>query len=441
MIPRVSRCTIIRRTGKNGILEFGHSKNHRSDLLQFKQGLATLDPAGIPLLSETLSGNRAGDPCYLPAWRRMVKTIGKPDFLFIADCKAAAYETRAAIDHGKGYYLFPLPMTGETPRHINELVLNPGQELQEIVLAPKQDQDDGGDRVVGKGFVVNKQMTTRFENGAEHQWTERWMVSRSDAHAQRREKSFQSRLEKAEEKLAKLKAKSKETVESFRMKAEKILQTCSVEDYLRLEVHEAITTQKKYIGRGRPGPKTPFEMVESRSLTLAVHRNEEAIEQFRRLAGWRIFVTNVAESRMTLNQSSQYYRDEWLVERGFHRFKRGHIPALPLFLRLPERIKGLMLLLTFALQVLTLMEFVSRRELAKKDETISGLVPGNPKMKTNRPTAERLLSQFDNLHLLVEEKGRKASGTMVETLTSLQKKILSILQLPEKIYELSFKHG
>lgn len=155
----------------------------------------------------------------------------------------------------------------------------------------------------------------------------------------------------------------------------------------------------------------------------------------------RIFATNVSESRMTLNQSTQYYRDEWLVERGFHRFKRGHIPALPLFLRLPERIKGLMLLLTFALQVLTLMEFVSRRELAKKDESISGLVPGNPKMKTKRPTAERLLSQFDNLHLLVEEKGRKASGTMVETLTALQKRILSILQLPEKIYELSFKYG
>jgi transposase len=395
--------------GENGILEFGHSKNHRSDLLQFKQGLATLDPAGVPILSETFAGNRADDPCYLPAWRRMVNALGKPDFLFIADCKAASCETRAAIDHGKGYYLFPLPMTGETPRHIEAFVLNPEQALQEIVLAPKQDQDEDV-RVVGKGFVVDKQMETRLEDGTNHPWSERWMVSRSDAHAQRREKSFQSRLDKAENKLSKLKAKSKDTVDSFRMRAEKILKACNVEAYLSLEINESITTKKKYIGRGRPGPKTPFKMVDIRSLTLTVNRNEETIERFRLLAGWRIFVTNVAESRMTLNQSTQYYRDEWQVERGFHRFKRGHIPALPLFLRLPERIKGLMLLLTLALQVLTLMEFVSRRELAKKDESISGLVPGNPKMKTKRPTAERLLSQFDNLHLLVEEKGRKASG-------------------------------
>jgi transposase len=120
----------------------------------------------------------------------MVKTIGNPDFLFIADCKAASHETRAAIDHEKGYYLFPLPMTGETPRRVKELVLNPGQTLQDIVLAPKQDQDDD-ERVVGKGFVVNQQMEARLENGAVHRWQERWMVSCSHAHAQRQEKSFQ----------------------------------------------------------------------------------------------------------------------------------------------------------------------------------------------------------------------------------------------------------
>jgi len=428
--------------GKNGILEFGHSKDKRSDLLQFKQGMGTLDPVGIPILSETLAGNCADDPCYLPAWRRMVSTIGNPDFIFIADCKAAAHETRAAIDHGKGYYLFPLPMTGETPRHIKELVLNPEQASQEIVLAPKQDQDDDDeDLVVGKGFVVDKQMEARLEDGEVHQWVERWMFSCSNAHAHRRKKSFQSRLDKAEDKLSKLKATSKDTVDSFRMKAEKILQECSAQDYLRFEINEAVTTQKKYIGKGRPGPNTPFKMVDIQSITLVVHRNEEAIEEFRLLAGWRIFVTNVAESRMTLNQSTQYYRDEWVVERGFHRFKRGHIPALPLFLRLPTRIKGLMLLLTIALQALTLMEFVSRRELSKENETISGLVPGNPKMKTSRPTAERLLSQFGSLHLLIEEKGKKISGTMVEALTSLQKKILSILKLPENIYELSFDLG
>jgi len=67
-------------------------------------------------------------------------------------------------------------------------------------------------------------------------------------------------------------------------------------------------------------------------------------------------------------------------------------------------------------------------------------VPGNPKMKTTRPTAERLLSQFDNLHPLIEDKGKRISAVMVEGFTTLQKKILSILKLPGEIYDLSFKH-
>jgi transposase len=425
---------------EDGILQFGYSKNYRPDLLQFKQGLAVLDPSGVPILSETLAGNRADDPCYLPAWRRMADTIGNPDFLYIADCKAASQETRAAIDQEKGYYLFPLPMTGDTPRHIRDLVLNPAQFHEQILLDPKEDQD-GEDRVVGEGFVINRQMEACLENGIVHQWREQWMLTCSHAHALRQKKSFDKRLGQAESKLSKLKSKEKDTIESFRIRAEKILQAHGVEEYLRLEVSESITAREKYIGRGRPGPKTPFEMVNIRSHKLVVHRDEELIDQWRKLAGWRIYVTNVSENRMTLKQSVQYYRDEWLVERGFHRFKKGHIPALPLFLRIPERIKGLMLLLTIALQVITLMEFVSRRELSKKGESVSGLVPGNPKMKTTRPTAERLLSQFNNLHLLIEDKGKKVSSVLVEDLTSLQKQILSILQLPENIYSLSFGGG
>jgi hypothetical protein len=46
-----------------------------------------------------------------------------------------------------------------------------------------------------------------------------------------------------------------------------------------------------------------------------------------------------------VEQAINYYRDEWLVEHGFHRFKKGSLPALPLFLHLDERIRGLMVTL------------------------------------------------------------------------------------------------
>ena len=119
-----------------------------------------MDPAGVPILSETVPGNVADDPLYLPAWRRLTQTIGHRDFLFVADCKAAAIETRAAIAHEQGYYLFPLPMTGDTPKHIKELVLNPPQNIREIALEPKA--GESSPRIVGKGFAVNREMECAF---------------------------------------------------------------------------------------------------------------------------------------------------------------------------------------------------------------------------------------------------------------------------------------
>ncbi len=141
---------------------------------------------------------------------------------------------------------------------------------------------------------------------------------------------------------------------------------------------------------------------------------------------------------MSVQQSVRYYRDEWRVERGMHQFKKGSLPALPLFLRIEERIKGLMMLLTIALQVLTLLEFVIRRELESQRETMAGLVPGNPRMKTARPTASLLLAQFKEINCLIEQTGERISGRIVETLTPLQVRILRLLGIPPEIYELSF---
>jgi hypothetical protein len=59
-------------------------------------------------------------------------------------------------------------------------------------------------------------------------------------------------------------------------------------------------------------------------------------------------------------------------------------------------------------------------------------------MKTARPTAERILSQFDNLHLLVKETSTEVSGFMVEEPSPLQSRILELLGLSPKIYDLTF---
>lgn len=424
-------------TAADGLLAHGHSKDRRPDLLQFKQSLGTLDPAGVPMLTETIAGQAADDPLYVPAWRRMIETIGHAHFLFIADCKAASLETRAVISHAEGSYLFPLPMTGKVPETLRELVLTPPVNPEPITLMDIT-TPDGQPKVVGQGFEVDKEMAFGLEDGPQHIWQERWLVTRSDALAKRKQKTWRNRLQRAEAKLTSLKAKKEESAAALLARAEKIVKHQHLTDIITVQVEETVTQEKRYIGPGRPGPNRPFELREVRHLRVLSDKNESAWAEVLALAGWRIYVTNVSAEILSLAQAMTYYRDEWLVERGFHRFKRGSLPALPLWVRLPERIRGLMLLLLIALQALTLLEFVTRRELAEQGETLAGLVPGNPKMKTARPTAERLLARFKNLHLMVTCTETQVEGESIEPLTPLQRRILDLLGVPRAVYEIAF---
>lgn len=425
-------------TAAQGLLAQGHSKDYRPDLLQFKQGLATLDPAGVPLLTETLAGQMADDPLYLPAWRRMVETLGHTHFLFVADCKAAALETRAQISHAEGWYLFPLPMTGQVPETLRDLVLNPPTTPEPIALADLS-ACEGEPKVVGRGFEVSKEMTATLADGTQHPWTERWLVTCSDAHAKRQQHTWQKRLQRAETELSSLKVKKEESAAALLARAEALVKRHQMTGLLTVQVHETISQEKHYLGPGRPSPNRPFELREVRLLHVTFERDEAALAELLALLGWRIYVTNVSAEIMSLEQAMAYYRDEWLVERGFHRFKRGSLPALPLWVRLPERIRGLMLLLLIALQALALLEFVAQRELARRGESLAGLVPGNPKMKTNKPSAERLLARFQPLHMTIRHTGTHVEGQGVEMLNPLQRRILDLLSVPETIYELAFR--
>lgn len=421
----------------HSLLRFGYSKDKRPDLLQFKQGLGTLDPAGVPLVTHTLSGEKADDEVYLYAWEQMCQTIGHTAWLYVADSKAAARQTRGSIDHKGGRYLFPLPMTGDTPTWLRAHVLKPPVEPKKIYLPGVVDKDDQP-QAIGQGFVIERIISEQLTDDICHEWTEQWFVSHSFAHAKRTQVSLSRRLSQTVDKLDSLRPKAEETAVEFQRRANQLLKQRKMEDYLTVTVQETVTTTKQYLKPGRPPAHSPFQLVEQRHLALEVQIDEAALDEAYHLAGWRVFVSNTSAQQMSLTQATAYYRDEWLVENGFHRFKGGSLPTLPLFLRLPERIIGLMLLLLVALQALTLLEFVARRNLANQQQQITGLVPGNPKRKTDRPTAERLLDVFTNLHLVIQKDATEVRGYLNESLTPLQRQILVLLELPEAIFDLSF---
>ncbi|MFM6520949.1 MAG: hypothetical protein ACKPIC_32015 [Microcystis panniformis] len=93
-----------------------------------------------------------------------------------------------------------------------------------------------------------------------------------------------------------------------------------------------------------------------------------------------------------------------------------------------------MFLLTIALRVFTLMEFVMRRQLRQSQSSLAGLYDGNPKRSTDRPTAEQMLKAFRNLTLYIERDGK----TEISCLNEVQQQILRLMNIPESIYTTYF---
>jgi transposase len=323
-----------------------------------------------------------------------------------------------------------LALTGRWPDILREWVLYPPFEVQDVYL-PHQDQTEGP---AYRGFVMELGTLAKHpQTGKLVGWMEQVFVLCNMRTARRQVHELHSRLRRAERALDKLIRRPGSDADKLRQRAEAVLTKYKVQDYLQVTVQENITHEERWQGAGRPGPNRPKQMVETRTLRLTATCHMEAVKQAEKLAGWRLYVTNVAPQVMSLPQAIDYYRDEWQPERSFHRWKRGGLPALPIYLKYESRIRGLMALLSIGLRVLTLVEFVVRRALDQHQTKLAGLYEGNPKRATDRPTTERLFRAFKGIVLYRFQTGEHVSYQLTP-LSDLQKQILNLMLLPADLY-------
>jgi transposase len=418
---------VYHRPEPGSMLDYGVSKDHRPDLRQFKEVLSTLDPVGIPLCSATVAGHSADDPLYLPLWQRMVAVIGSADFLVVGDCKLASLANRAQIQQGGGYYLAPLPMTGDAPDDLRRWVLQPPAPPTDLYLPAVAER-------IGQGFeVVVAQIWTPPKTEEHSIWHERMLVVRSDKLARRQQQGLADRLHRAEQALRKLKPDPQAELVQLTAQSQALLTRYDVGAYLAATWTAHTTQTKHYLQRGRHGPDSPYELLATTTWQLQVLRHNDAIDRFNQLAGWRLYATNAPAERLDLNAALACYREEWQPERGFHRLKGAALAIRPLLLRSDQRIAGLLRLLVIALRALTLLEFVARRQLSQQTEPLQGLYAGNPKRAAPRPTAERLLRAFADITCYCTADDH-TTAYQVTPLSSLQRRILALLGLPETIY-------
>ena len=115
------------------------------------------------------------------------------------------------------------------------------------------------------------------------------------------------------------------------------------------------------------------------------------------------------------------------------RRKGRPLSLTPRYVQRDDHATGLSRLLSIALRVLTLLEFVSRRQLAAEGTELAGLYAGNPRRETARPTAERLLEAFQDITLIIS-KGPQQTDRHMTALSPLQQRILELLGFSSALY-------
>ena len=417
----------------DGLLQFGKSKDHRPDLRQYVQALGTLDPAGLPLVSETLAGNAGDPPVYLPVWRRMVNIIGHADWLFVGDSKLHSAQNIAEIHRAGGYLLTPLQMTGHMPDHFAAWLAQRPNRLTAITLPDSK----GCQRRVGRGYEVAHTVTWTDPQTSEVVSVPlRVFMVQRDQFKAKQIHDLQRRLTQAETALHELEGQRCETPSQcadLEAQGQAVLVDYAVVEYLSVQVRWRDVQFEKLVGGGRPGPNRRTRVIQYREAHVSSRRKPAQIKAYEAAAGWRAYATNAPRARLTLQQAVEKYAGQWQPERGFGRLKGDWLKVAPIFLRTDEHIRGLMFILSIVLRVFTLIEFVVRRELQAQQETLAGLYDGAPHKMTDRPTTERLLKAFEGITLLRIQDGHTIRYQL-SGFSKLHRRILQLLGLPVSLY-------
>src|SRR3989454_961775 len=290
-----------------GLVQFGHSKDDPTRP-QIKVMIGALDPLGMPLATDVLSGERADDGLYLPLIERIRNGLKTPGLLFVGDCKMSALDTRAYLAKHQDWYLSPLPLTGATAEAMDAWITTGGRKGETGELARIWRTNDRGHEVLAaEGYEVAR---TCCVPGGAGVWRERVVVVRSPMHADQQAAGLEKRLGHAETQLTALtpprgRGKRHITDEATLVEAiDRVLTAHRVDGLLRVTWEKQVEHTTQYVGRGRGAVHRKKRVIEkSRYHMTQIARQADTIAARRQRFGWKAFVTNAGHPRLSLQDA------------------------------------------------------------------------------------------------------------------------------------------
>ncbi len=404
------------------LLQHGWSKEHRSDLRQFKLMLASLDPLGLPICCQPVAGNRSDNPLYVPAYTAAVAALGTTDVLVVGDSKIGDLPTRGHIVAGGSRFLcayHPIHATSEIAAWVTDALTRPDTWLR-LEHVDRRTGEVQLDALVDT--FAREQTWTDPTTQQAHHWTERVLLVQATA--------YQTGLRRLREQaLARLTTDLLKLAQPPTRGRKRYLQAADLAAVVAKRIAEAKlegVVQTALQALALPDGSTAWGLA-------AVWVDLAAWQAMVERLGWQVYVTNTTPDEYAIEALVATYHQQPVHERSFSRLKTRNLHLRPVFVRDETRIAGLIWLLCLAVRVLVLTEQRLRAALQNQGAALVGLNPASRTQATTQPTTERMIRAFRNLTVTVVT-GAGWEQRHVSSLNLTQQQILDLLGLPSDLY-------
>ena len=367
-------------------LNHGHSKDHRPDLKQFVFSLLCVE-GNIPLMGLPHDGNSADTKLNNQQLMRVSQLIKdhpleEQPFTYIADCKLVTSENLQRLDSTR--FITRLPASYKAHDQVIEQTVKADQWIEIGELAPRQSKNRPPAH-----YQYSEQKIQLYDQEY------RAIVIHSSAHDQRRLKRIERKI--GEDRKGAEKEVASVSKRVFACEADARGELSRLES-LRLNYHrlEPKVEEVPVYGAGRPAqgkPRVPLRL--NYRVTCAIQPDSQAMESKRSQAGCFVLLTNVpsqGEEAMDGPNVLRAYKDQHGVETSF-RFLKDPLIVNDLFLKKPERIEALGMVLMLSLLVWNLIERTLRQYIEENQTTL----PGWDKKQTTKPTTYMLTWMFTGI--------------------------------------------
>jgi len=404
-------------------ITWGYNKDHRPDLKQLLYILTVAGDGAVPLYFQVASGNVVDDKTHIATWDLLCRLVGRPNFLYVADCKLASTENMAYVHQHQGRFLTVLPRTRSEDRVFRDL-LESGQVQWRHLHDKRNDKGEIVDQ-----YSVSEPATLSAE-GYRLVWYHSTRKAEQDA------RSRHQQVERALNELAELRQKLSSHRTRYRREAkvaeavQEILRARGVERWIITEIKERTEEKYRQDRRGRPNDQTRYVKQTSTRFELAYRIDTEQLATETLGDGTFPLITNdgsLAELAMLLA-----YKGQPALEKRFSHLKTDFEVA-PVYLKEVSRIQALLCVYFLALLTESLLERELRRAMDR--EAIESLPLYPEGRKCRRPTARRVIDLFEDVQRHSLRVGRRQPSVAFTTeLSRLQRRLLRLLGMTN-VYE------